>query len=105
MKTAFALGLALMVGLALLGSSPAFADPRSQTSVRTPADNSWAHWGAHAHGGKFNGHGGHGQRFGGQHFNGHQFNGHYSNRVVWVPAHWSWNGWHWVAVPGHWRRW
>jgi hypothetical protein len=100
MKTAFALGLALMVGLVLMSSSPASADPRSQTSVRTPADNSWAHWGAHAHRGKFDGHG----NFNG-HNNGHHFDGHYNNRVVWVPAHWAWNGWHWVAVPGHWRRW
>lgn len=22
---------------------------------------------------------------------------------VWIPAQWSWNGWHWVWVPGHWR--
>lgn len=114
MKTLFAVSCAVIAALVLaLSPTPASADgfrghtPR--TSVFPKPVDPWKHWGKPAHGHHgFHHHG----RFHKPHFTVPHFTVPtftiaapviVAPRRVWVPGFYSWTGFYWVWVPGHWR--
>lgn len=111
MKTLFAVGCAIVAALLLAvspawaGGSPGFAH---RPSVFPKRVDHWAHWGKAGHG-QFR----HGLKHGQLHRpkfvvprpvvvvpNVPVF---VAPRRVWVPGFYSWTGFYWVWIPGHWR--
>ena len=111
MKALFAVGCAVVAAVLLAvspvgaGGSPGFAH---RPSVFPKPVDHWAQWGKPAHG-QF----GHGLKHG--HLRRPAFVGpspviavphvpvFVAPRRVWVPGFYSWTGFYWVWVPGHWR--
>jgi hypothetical protein len=87
-------------------SAEGFRGHTPRTSVFPKPVDPWKHWGKPAHG--FHNHGHfHKPHFTVPHFTVPTFTIAapviVAPRRVWVPGFYSWTGFYWVWVPGHWR--
>jgi hypothetical protein len=123
MKTAMALGLALVLGTFAL-VLPAAADQANpwggwsgqQSTITNPGLNGqqpiggdqWAAWGRDRHDdGRWDRRDRDDWRWDGRQWRRGPWGGppvyrHYGG-YVWIPGYWSWTGYNWVWVPGYWR--